>query len=303
MTSAANSAMPRGIFLVGCPRSGTTLLQSLIAAHPLVTSFSESNFFGSSFRKLPKCSIYYAISDPAQRISGFLRENGESTERYADVLERLAETVRYYPPAATTAAVQFVGLLDRLAKDRARAIWLEKSPVHLWFLPLIEKAARRVNLAIRVVHIVRDGRDVVASLHGASKHWNPGGGCSLQQCIARWNDDVFATLRRAKTSVDDVVVVYEDLVADPVHTLALVFAKLAMPRDDSVLTRYRDAAHQIGAAAGAIHPNLLGPIQARSTFKDSLDEDQQREVMSQLNLGALATLRREYAVTAEKKGQ
>ena len=59
MTS--NSAMPRGIFLVGCPRSGTTLLQSLIAAHPLVTSFSESNFFGASFRRLPKSAISYII--------------------------------------------------------------------------------------------------------------------------------------------------------------------------------------------------------------------------------------------------
>ena len=67
MTGTAAGRMPRGIFLVGCPRSGTTLLQSLIAAHPLVTSFSESNFFGSSFRKLPKCAVYYAISDPARQ--------------------------------------------------------------------------------------------------------------------------------------------------------------------------------------------------------------------------------------------
>ncbi|MEQ8960988.1 MAG: sulfotransferase [Coleofasciculus sp. C2-GNP5-27] len=33
------------IFLVGCPRSGTTLLQSLLAAHPQIASFPESHFF------------------------------------------------------------------------------------------------------------------------------------------------------------------------------------------------------------------------------------------------------------------
>jgi hypothetical protein len=289
--------MPRGIFLVGCPRSGTTLLQSLIAAHPLVTSFSESNFFGSSFRKLPKCSIYYAISDPARQIGRFLKENGEAADGYADLLEQLARTTRYYPPAVTAAAVHFIRLLERLAVARNATIWLEKSPVHLWYLPVIETAARRAQVPIRVVHIVRDGRDVVASLHKASRHWNRQG-CSLQQCIARWNDDVRATLRRARVSPPDVVVSYEDLVADPVATLKLVFARLAIPWDDAVVTGYEEAAQRIGATAKAIHPNLQGPIKASSTFKDSFDEDQQREVMRTLNLEALTTLRRRFAVTA-----
>ncbi|NJL67494.1 MAG: sulfotransferase [Microcoleus sp. SM1_3_4] len=33
------------IFLVGCPRSGTTILQSLLASHPEIISFPESKFF------------------------------------------------------------------------------------------------------------------------------------------------------------------------------------------------------------------------------------------------------------------
>ena len=39
------TAPKQRIFLVGCPRSGTTLLQSLLAAHPDITSFPESHFF------------------------------------------------------------------------------------------------------------------------------------------------------------------------------------------------------------------------------------------------------------------
>src|SRR5271167_4804558 len=34
------------LFVVGCPRSGTTLLQSLLAAHPSVHSFPETAVFG-----------------------------------------------------------------------------------------------------------------------------------------------------------------------------------------------------------------------------------------------------------------
>ena len=38
-------ASSHSTFLVGCPRSGTTLLQSLIASHPQVYSLPETNFF------------------------------------------------------------------------------------------------------------------------------------------------------------------------------------------------------------------------------------------------------------------
>src|SRR4051794_23668295 len=42
---APASAIQERCFLVGCIRSGTTLLQSLLAAHPQVTSFPESMFY------------------------------------------------------------------------------------------------------------------------------------------------------------------------------------------------------------------------------------------------------------------
>ena len=37
------------IFIVGCPRSGTTLLQSLLLKHNEITSFPESHFFSRTF--------------------------------------------------------------------------------------------------------------------------------------------------------------------------------------------------------------------------------------------------------------
>ncbi len=39
------------IFVVGAPRSGTTLVQSLIASHSQVTSFTESHFFSRHFER------------------------------------------------------------------------------------------------------------------------------------------------------------------------------------------------------------------------------------------------------------
>src|SRR5271165_5902703 len=41
----AARAMAGRLFIVGCARSGTTLLQSLLAAHPTVLSFPETVVF------------------------------------------------------------------------------------------------------------------------------------------------------------------------------------------------------------------------------------------------------------------
>ena len=49
------------IFLVGCPRSGTTLTQSLLAAHPMVASFPESHFFSHLLVHTSVISAYYYL--------------------------------------------------------------------------------------------------------------------------------------------------------------------------------------------------------------------------------------------------
>ena len=41
------------IFVVGAPRSGTTLVQGLLAAHSSLTSFTESHFFSRHFKLVP----------------------------------------------------------------------------------------------------------------------------------------------------------------------------------------------------------------------------------------------------------
>ncbi|MFT6629815.1 MAG: hypothetical protein ACJA1R_003098, partial [Flavobacteriales bacterium] len=47
------------IFVIGAPRSGTTLVQSLLAAHPQLTSVPETSFFS---RFISQCDP--ALSDP-----------------------------------------------------------------------------------------------------------------------------------------------------------------------------------------------------------------------------------------------
>ena len=49
MSSDLDNSIQQRLFLVGCPRSGTTLLQSFLAAHSEIYSFPESHFFNWLF--------------------------------------------------------------------------------------------------------------------------------------------------------------------------------------------------------------------------------------------------------------
>ena len=88
-----NQRIDRRIFVVGVPRSGTTLVQSLLAAHSQVTSFTESHFFSRYFRALPRLSSAILTRDPAPRVRDFLLENGAESSFVAASMGAVSSSV------------------------------------------------------------------------------------------------------------------------------------------------------------------------------------------------------------------
>ena len=100
------------IFLVGAPRSGTTILQSLLAAHSEIISFPESKFF------------HYLLYEPfvanlSSRLTSFFRDEINRPDLLNDFDD--SQTVE-------TKTRWFVGVLDGLAMEQNKSIWLEKTP-------------------------------------------------------------------------------------------------------------------------------------------------------------------------------
>jgi len=172
----------RGFFIVGCPRSGTTLLQSLLAVHPQIASLPETHFFpytvGRRWRRL------LGISSPKakERLYQFLSDIDHSEMK--SHVPKHAFLVKQYINA-------FINILDTLTINQGKNFWVEKTPMHLHFIDIIEKYIPNV----RFIHIVRNGKDVVASLyevtHRYPEEW--GGRRSIEECIDRWNRDVKIT--------------------------------------------------------------------------------------------------------------
>lgn len=189
----------RRIFVVGSPRSGTTLVQSILASHPSVWSLPETHFF------------VRVVAGRRRRLLGLAAGDGASA--LADVA-RLAGTTTFGRPRLPTIrahARAFVSTLDAAALHAGYDTWVEKTPDHLHHVAMIESCVP----GARFVHVVRNGADVVASVVAvALEHpelW--GGRRSIRHAAAIWTSDVGITARDAHPP-NHVVVRYEQLIED-----------------------------------------------------------------------------------------
>ncbi len=118
------------VFLVGFPRSGTTLLEQVLASHPRITTIEECDCLMDAAHEL-----MVADSDFAS---------------WADLPDRTVERLRIQYWARVDAA---------LAGAPAQAVLVDKQPLNAAYLPLIH----RLFPEARIILALRDPRDVVLS--------------------------------------------------------------------------------------------------------------------------------------------
>lgn len=146
------------MFVVGCARSGTTLLQSLLAAHPAVLSFPETAVFGR---------LFSAEVMPGHTRPATIHRRTQLGYRHALVLldsvgRRDLEPILPIRSKSISQFVDgFVAVLDRLALDQGKSSWVEKTPENLGFV----RDIRELVPGAKFVAMLRDGRQNVAALY------------------------------------------------------------------------------------------------------------------------------------------
>ncbi|HUG49083.1 MAG TPA: sulfotransferase [Candidatus Limnocylindria bacterium] len=199
-------------FIVGCPRSGTTLLQSLLKRHAPLTTVPETRFFVVDFRK-----------------RGRLKEVVQGRR----ALRRLAERCRVPVPGPSwrlTSAANvgaFVETLDSLARREGNRGWVEKTPEHLFYIHEIQQSTPEAQF----VHVVRDGGATIASLYELSlsrpeRYWRRFR--SIDYCLERWNAAVGGA-RRWLASPNHHLVRYEELADQPAVVVAGLCREIGVP--------------------------------------------------------------------------
>lgn len=224
MTDELNNAP---FFILGCPRSGTSLLSRMLDRHPRLSVPYESHLFNTFY---PLLERYGSLAQDGSRRR--LVRDILSTDVMHDWDPRLSEEEVLSCIRGDGFGDVVGGVMGAWAARQKKPRWGEKTPHHLGYWREIHTA---FPLA-RFVHIVRDARDVSLSLvaarfgpktcYGAARHW------------VRYVESA-AEAGRELGEKSFTELKYEDLLSDPEGTLTRLSAFLGEEYSPSMLEFYK----------------------------------------------------------------
>jgi hypothetical protein len=221
------------VFLVGCPRSGTTLLRRIVDAHPDVAITRETHW-------ITQLLDGRAEASPDPPVTRELLSELLAHERFARLgvdaarLERLVEREAPVPYSELVTAV-----FDMCGEASGKQLVGDKTPRYVRHIPTLHALWPQA----RFVHLIRDGRDVCSSV----RNWdNPR---RMLTRFSSFEDDPVSTIavwweqlvrlgREAGAEMPAELyheLRYEELVAEPVAACTRLSAFLGLPFDERML--------------------------------------------------------------------
>ncbi len=249
------------VFIVGCPRSGTTLLQRMIDAHRQIAITRETHWIAKRFEKRTGVTpegfvttelISWLLSDEkftrmgigqdeleglvtTKLVDRLLEARGvKNLETSGDLLESLVEAGE---PLSYSTFV--TGVFDLYGKGQGKRLVGDKTPGYVRRIPTFHALWPEA----RFVHLIRDGRDVCMSILNWEK---------AERALGRfstWGEDQVMTaalwwewhVRLGREDGGSLPpnlyheVRYEALVSVPEETCAALCDFLGLPYDDAML--------------------------------------------------------------------
>jgi uncharacterized membrane protein YkvA (DUF1232 family) len=201
------SASTTIVVIGGASRSGTTLLRTVLGRHPLIASLPETTVF------LQRISSPATIADRIGWDAGTIETMQRDSRSQRHFIERFHQEIQ---------------------RRTGKPVWAEKTPRNVTRFGFV----RRHFPNVKIIHVVRDGRDVVCSLRQKSFAKLDGAAAdstaAAQRCAVQWRQSVRAGLRH-RGHPNYLEIRYEDLVHTPEPTLRTLLNFLDIPWDDQIL--------------------------------------------------------------------
>src|SRR6185437_9619269 len=220
---------PQPIFIIGMPRSGTTLLDRLLGANPAVASTGELRDFGQQMRWM---TDHCGVLAPDERVLECL-----PTLDFPELGRRYLAQTQW--------------------RARDRRYFIDKLPANWVVAGLIHKALP----GARIVHMIRDPMDVCFSNFRA--FFSDGYPWSYDQTALTAHYRQYRTaLEHWHRTLPDVIldVAYADLVANPEATLRRVLSHCGLEWDPVCI----DARANIAPVATLSFAQARQPVHDRS---------------------------------------
>lgn len=240
----------RPIIIGGCPRSGTTLLRTMLHCHPEVAIPRETRFVLEAWLRRRRFGDLRR-EDNRRRLAGwvFKRDKSQANRLGLDADEAIERLVAAPPTLGSMLATCFVMFAERLGRPR----WGDKRPMY---------AARMAAIwdlfpDAQFIHVVRDPRACVVSLRKLG--WYDG---QIAPAAELWERSIIAVNSwRPKLGADQLLEVrYEDLVTEPRETLTRVAAFATLAADDDALERMLSYHELEERRSQRYHSNLSRPL-------------------------------------------
>ncbi|GAX62968.1 sulfotransferase [Candidatus Scalindua japonica] len=209
------------IFIIGSPKSGTSWLQMMVGAHPMVCTTVELTLFNNYTAPWIRAWDREASNiEKGRWYQGlpFLWTKDEFYDFLRAFLSRVYEKVVATNPQATHV--------------------LDKHPGYSMFVEDIYKLLPNAQF----IHIIRDGRDVAMSMVAACREIGYGTS-TIQGSAESWQNNVKAALNARQYGDHYLEVRYEDLLASGVKTLKTVFDFCGLPASNKEVSSIVEA-HQ-----------------------------------------------------------
>jgi len=239
----------RPVFVIGCPRSGTTMLQLMLHSHPRLAVPPETRFVLPAYYRR---RVFGDLRVAARRRS--LAEwiaNDRSTKFRELKIDKVDFVRQAMQGPGTLGSV--IGTALRMYADRFdKPRWGDKRPSYIKHTDIL----LRLFPDAQFIHLIRDGRDCVASLK--EMPWYT---ADSFHAVANWAEamDAGARLRRALPEDTYYELRYEDLTDDPETELK----KLCVFLDEDfspAMVSPREAASVAVPAHKVWHSNTHGDV-------------------------------------------
>jgi protein-tyrosine sulfotransferase len=261
------------LFIISAGRSGTTLLRSMLVAGGEIAIPRETQFIHA-------LTIQFCSLQPLEWkiLCRLVIATFESHHHYkhweTDLSPAYQEAIQLPPEHRSLAKIIDIAFMTYAQQHFPEAwMWGDQSPLHTLFTPWILKAFPQAKF----VHMVRDGRDAIASLIER--------GVTIEEATYRWRISVARSHRLQKRVGPQqyIEVRYEDLVNQPEEILQQIAQFMNITYTPRMLD-YWKLPTTIEHKYHDFHRNLGKPVTNKSVgrWKERLSAKQQQYILPRI---------------------
>ena len=221
------------VFIVGAPRSGTTLLQYMLRSHPALSlPTGESHFFIPLYRNAAAYGDLSKLENVRRVFQAMEAQSAEFLHTDLHGIKFGVETLARESVAEGRATMRDIinGLFEKNAAGEGKPRWGDKTPYYVLHLPKLLEWWPDAQ----IIHIIRDGRDVALSMFARRHDFRA---YNTYHAAKLWEQYVETghTLGQQLPPAQYLELRYEDMISDQKAALQKICSFLGEAYSDDLL--------------------------------------------------------------------